>query len=89
MRNRIEEIKAKGFNMNGLNREASMSATYQGLPAIDFNKINEDIYFLQGQLNYDINIFEVVDADDITLSDGWHDIIFNSKYRKRELYYEW
>lgn len=39
MRNRIEEIKAKGFNMTGLNREASMSATYQGLPAIDFNKI--------------------------------------------------
>ena len=45
---------------------------------INFNKIDEKIYFLQGQLNYDTNIFEKIEADDIILSNGWHDIVFNS-----------
>lgn len=58
--------------------EFKQNSYYDVSITIDFNKIDEEIYFLQGQLNYDIDIFEKVEANDITLSDGWHDIVFNS-----------
>ena len=57
MRNRIEEIKAKGFNMM-TPRDADQShlSRYQGLPAVDFNKIKigaktlDDAIFKLGDL---------------------------------------
>lgn len=46
---------------------------------INFQELQEGVYFLQGQLDYDSNIFEKVNEDDITLLNSWHDLVFNSE----------
>ena len=46
---------------------------------INFQEINEGIYFLQGQLDYDSDIFERIKEEDITLLNSWHDLVFNSE----------
>ena len=39
MRNRVEEIKAKGFNIITTRDTDQTQTGYQGMPSIDFNKI--------------------------------------------------
>ena len=44
---------------------------------INLEELEENVYFLQGQLQYDTNIFEQVASEDIELLNGWHDLVFN------------
>ena len=45
---------------------------------INLPEIKEGVFFLQGTLDYDSNIFEKVKEEDITLLNSWHDLVFNS-----------
>ena len=44
---------------------------------INLGELEENVYFLQGQLEYDTNIFKKVEATDFELLNGWHDLVFN------------
>lgn len=44
---------------------------------INLGELEENVYFLQGQLEYDTSIFEKVGSEDIKLLNGWHDLVFN------------
>ncbi|MCI8759633.1 MAG: LPXTG cell wall anchor domain-containing protein [Clostridia bacterium] len=49
---------------------------------INLGEIEENVYFLQGQLEYDTNIFEKIMSEDIELLNSWHDLVFNPENGK-------
>lgn len=50
--------------------------------AINLGEIEENVYFLQGELEYDTGVFEKIMSDDIELLNGWHDLVFNPENGK-------
>ncbi len=65
------ELKVTGELKEKVNINIKMS--------VNLAELEENIYFLQGQLEYDTNIFEKVTAKDIEPLNGWHDLVFNEE----------
>lgn len=65
------ELKVTGELKEKVNINVKMS--------VNLAELEENIYFLQGQLEYDTNIFEKVTTKDIELLNGWHDLVYNEE----------
>ena len=50
--------------------------------SINLAELEQKIYFLQGQLEYDKDVFEEVTQEDITTLNTWHGLVFNSENGK-------
>lgn len=49
---------------------------------INLAELEQEIYFLQGQLEYDKDIFEEVTQENITMLNTWYGLVFNSENGK-------